>query len=479
MKHQIVMRPWLAMMVLISCNKSSSEKAEPIPIAPQSADAQALTYHKDIRPLMESKCSGCHSAGGLAGLELTRYAAVKPLRNAIKAAVQSRRMPPWIAEAGHQTYRDDLSLSEAQIKKISDWVDLGAEEGSPADYVAPIKPDLFTPDVTLPIFADGGSYLPDQSTADEYRCFVLPFDGRLGTQEFITGFTTLAGNKKIAHHLVAHTATAAIVPVLQELDASEEGRGYRCFGGALPDRLGDPAVQASLEAKYPGIINRLNSETHWLAHWAPGMDDGYAFPEGTGIKVPAGGAFVIQMHYYTQDAKGEGDQNTRFALKLASTVKKPAFYFPLTKNTWLDSRNNKSMVIPAKQSATFFTEVSLATVAAYGAQILNQPINTVKYLEVHSANLHMHELGASGRVTMGVAGGPEEVLLNIPEWDLHWQRDFPFVLPKVIAPADWSRTLNRVTCDYENPRETDAYGGFGSLDEMCFNFGFFAFDLGH
>lgn len=464
--------PWMA------CSKSSDNKTKVGITAPQSADAEGLSYHKDIRPLMDLKCAGCHNPGGLAGIELNAYTKVKALRIPIKSAVESRRMPPWLAEAGHQVYRDDLSLTTDEIKKIVDWVDGGALEGSPADYVAPARPLAFEADVTLPIFADGGSYLPAQAESDEYRCFILPFGSSLGNNSYITGFNTLAGNKKIAHHLVAYMATAEILPVLGELDAAEEGRGYRCFGGALPDRLGDPSVQAALEAKYPGIVTKLNSETYWLAHWAPGMDEGYGFPENTGIQFPAGGAFVIQMHYYTDGAKGETDQNTRFALQLATEVKKPAFYFPLTNNAWLNSRSNRSMVIPAESSASFTAEIPLSRVAAYGERILKQPLSSVKNLEVHSANLHMHAIGASGRISLVTADGDEETLLNVPAWDLHWQRDFQLMAPRIVAPTQWSSILNRVRCSYDNPGPQDVFGGFGSLDEMCFNFGYFAFDLG-
>lgn len=446
---------------------------------PQSGDAEALTFHRHIRPLMETKCAGCHSTGGLSGLNLTSYAQVKALRNSIRSAVIEKRMPPWLAENGHQLYRDDLSLLPVEINRLVAWIDQDAPEGSPSDYVPPVAKTVFTPDARVPIFADGGAFLPEQSMADEYRCFVIPFGDKLGDKSFITGFTATAGNKKIAHHLVAYMATADILPVLQELDADEAGRGYRCFAGALPDRFGDPSVRNALETKYPGITTKLNNENYWLAHWAPGMDGGYTFPKGTGIKVPRNGAFVIQMHYYTAEAKGETDQDTVFAVQLASAVEKPAFYFPLTNNSWLNSRANKSMVIPAKGTATFSTQATLANIALYGERVLGVPNSAVKNLEVHSANLHMHAIGASGTITLGsLRSGQEETLLNVPEWDLHWQRDFQLDEPKIIAPDQWGDLVNRVSCTYSNDRDDEAFGGFGSLDEMCFNFGFFAFDLG-
>lgn len=97
---------------------------------------------------------------------------------------------------------------------------------------------------------------------------------------------------------------------------------------------------------------------------------------------------------------------------------------------------------------------------------------------MHSANLHMHSIGASGTVTLGnLTQGSAETLLAIPRWDLQWQMDFPLLEPKVIAGGDLANWEQRVTCNYKNVKGTPVYGGFGSMDEMCFDFGYYALRL--
>lgn len=475
----------LALPVVSAClEPKKKDKKTPPQLAPTSSHIDTtpssgkLTFHRDIKPLMETKCAGCHSAGGLSAIELTEYAQVKKLSAQIKSTLKSGRMPPWIADSGHQTYKDDLSLADSERTAFIQWLDAGTPEGDESTYVAPKKKEGFKPDVTYEIFTDDGAYLPKQETSDDYRCFIVPFDSKLADAGYVTGFTVTPGNKKLVHHLVAYLVDAAVIPYLNELDTQEPGRGYQCYGGATPDRLADRTVQQALEAKFPGSVQALQDSNYWLAHWAPGMEDGYVFPSGTGIKLPPGGAFVVQMHYYSKDAKGESDRDTSFGLKTAKTVAKPAFYYPLTNQAWLQGKATGSMVIKAKTDGTFATEKTLEAIGAYGKKVLD--ITTpIKSLEAHSANLHMHAIGKSGVITQGKNDDKEpEILLKVSSWDLHWQRDFQFE-PKIVPFAELAQWTRTITCTYANKTDADVYGGFGSNDEMCFDFGYFAFDLGN
>jgi hypothetical protein len=148
----------------------------------------------------------------------------------------------------------------------------------------------------------------------------------------------------------------------------------------------------------------------------------------------------------------------------------------LTNPAWLLGSQNQSMVIPPKSQASFAVEQTLSEIAEYGLNILglDQELRT---LEVHSANIHMHSFGDSAFVTLREEDGEEEVLLKISHWDIHWQRDFQFEEAKIIPASDLHKWSNRIECTFFNTTEHNVYGGFGSLDEMCFNFGFFALDL--
>ena len=438
-----------------------------------------LTYYKDIKPLFESKCVSCHIEGGLAPFELTEYAMVQGFRKSIKAAVVSRTMPPWSADAGHQSYKNDASLSADELTMLVGWIDAGAKAGTEDQYVRSAAPAEFVSDIKIPVTQSPAGYLPVQERSDDYHCFIVPIGEEFKETPYITGFTTIPGNAKIVHHLIGYYAAPQIVEYLKELDAEEPGEGYTCYGGALPDRIGNPAVQAAIEARHPGALKLMQDNNHWVSQWAPGAN-GFDFPADSGFKVEVGGAFVMQMHYYTADTKGEVDTNTILGLKTAKTVAKPGFVYPLTNQDWLQARKNNSMVIPANGTATFATEQNLARITGYGRHVLHMtPDQIIKNVELHSTNLHMHATGASGTVTFekAVEDSNPETLLSIGAWDIHWQRDYTFAESKVIPAAAIQDYKLKVVCNYKNDRATDTFGGFGSMDEMCFNFSFFSFEL--
>src|SRR5689334_13677906 len=47
----------------------------------------AATFHKDVEPLLERHCQGCHHAGDIGPMPLQSYEQVRPWAKAIRAAV--------------------------------------------------------------------------------------------------------------------------------------------------------------------------------------------------------------------------------------------------------------------------------------------------------------------------------------------------------------------------------------------------------
>jgi hypothetical protein len=97
------------------------------------------TFSKDIAPIFERSCQNCHRAGSIAPMALLTYKDARPWARSIKEKVVRREMPPWHIDrnVGITKFKEDPSLTDAEIATISNWVDRGAPEGNPSDMPAP------------------------------------------------------------------------------------------------------------------------------------------------------------------------------------------------------------------------------------------------------------------------------------------------------------------------------------------------------
>ena len=112
------------------------------------AASNTVTFNKDVLPILQKNCQGCHRPGELAPMSLLTYTDARPWAKAMKQAVLTKKMPPWFAEKGH--FANDRTLSQDQIDTLVAWADNGAPEGDAKDKPAPltfqdgwnIKPDM-------------------------------------------------------------------------------------------------------------------------------------------------------------------------------------------------------------------------------------------------------------------------------------------------------------------------------------------------
>jgi hypothetical protein len=98
-----------------------------------------VTFSKDIAPIFERACQNCHRPGAIAPMSLLTYKDARPWARSIKVKVVKRQMPPWHIDrnVGITKFKDDPSLTDAEVATISDWVDHGAPEGNPSDMPPP------------------------------------------------------------------------------------------------------------------------------------------------------------------------------------------------------------------------------------------------------------------------------------------------------------------------------------------------------
>ena len=116
--------------------------------APQASAGQtgadAVTFTKDVAPILQRSCQNCHRPSSIAPMSLLTYEEARPWARSIKQRTGLRNrmgvMPPWFIEkdVGIQDYKDDISLSEEEIATLAAWADGGAPRGNPVDMPPPL-----------------------------------------------------------------------------------------------------------------------------------------------------------------------------------------------------------------------------------------------------------------------------------------------------------------------------------------------------
>ncbi len=88
----------------------------------------AVTYQRDVQPILEKNCVGCHQPGHIAPMSLNTYQGARAWAMSIRAAILSKKMPPWVTERHIGHTREDGSLAPQEIDTIVRWVEAGAPE---------------------------------------------------------------------------------------------------------------------------------------------------------------------------------------------------------------------------------------------------------------------------------------------------------------------------------------------------------------
>ncbi len=393
-----------------------------------------FTYHKDIKPVVDARCSTCHQPGSIGPFSLTNYAETKSVADLMATVVAEQTMPPFLEDDSCREYKHNPSLSDEQIAMFQTWADEGMPEGDAANAGEPLEETAATLsrvdlELEMPV-----EYLP-KAYPDDYRCFVV--DWPYENEQFVTGFGVEPGNAEIVHHVIAFLAGPEAAPEAVALDEADEGPGYTCFGAAGID---------------------LQS-TGWLGSWAPG-GFGKDFPEGTGISIEPGSKVIIQVHYNALNGDVKPDQ-TKLKFKVDEQVEKRAMWMPWANPGWLNG------LMPIRAGDADATHKF-----AYDP---TQFLSNGQSLTIHGGGLHMHLLGKSATARIKRSGGEDECLIHIPNWDFSWQGGVDFAEPAVLNPGDqlelechWDNSMeNQPIIDGQQIAPDDRNWGEGTTDEMC------------
>src|SRR6266508_5305403 len=103
--------------------------------------SKQVTFNKDVAPIFFKNFAECHRAGEAAPFSVMSYNDVRPWAKSIREKVVNREMPPWHADPHVQEFKNNRSLTPAEIDAITAWVDGGSQEGDPKDLPPPPKFD--------------------------------------------------------------------------------------------------------------------------------------------------------------------------------------------------------------------------------------------------------------------------------------------------------------------------------------------------
>ena len=110
---------WLAASVLLAATAMAADVAD-----------GRVTYNRDVLPIFEKNCVGCHRPGQIAPMSFLTYETTRPWAAQIKAVVSAKKMPPAVTNPHYIMLTKDDGLTQAEIDTIVKWVDGGAAEGT-------------------------------------------------------------------------------------------------------------------------------------------------------------------------------------------------------------------------------------------------------------------------------------------------------------------------------------------------------------
>jgi len=330
-----------------------------------------VTYSKDIAPLIQAKCTGCHQPGSIGPMNLVNYDDIRGHAPMIREVIRTKRMPPFHADPRIGTFHNDKSLSADQIRMLVHWIEAGAPRGDGADplgaqtFQAPEWP-LGKPDVVLNIPA---FTIPATGVVD-YKAPWVAMPAGLGDR-WLRASTVKVGQRQGLHHVLTHYL--ANVPTNGDPTKGGGGQGVSVGGYAV------------------------GSESSLM-------------PADSGTLVPAGGAIGFQMHYTPFGREAVDD--TKLGLYFYDKGKEPTYV--MHNSVIMDT----ALRIPANdgawQDTSYMTFPNDAT--------------------LFSAFPHAHYRAVSTSLEIMYPDGKRQMLLALPHYDFNWQGAYVFEHP-IDIPA--------------------------------------------
>lgn len=404
--------------------------------SPSAAQQTSPTFSKDIAPIFQAKCEACHQPNSIAPMSLISYKESRPWARAIKDRVARRQMPPWHIDrsVGVQHFKNDLSLSDAQIETVVRWVDAGAPEGDPRDLPPPKKlltenvwqgvmdgfgePDLVikSPDYTMPAKHQDVWFRPMSDIPISEPRWVKMVEIRPSNLQ----------SRKILHHSIAYLV------LNNDPDAVNTGTATGSFR-AITSR--------------EDLVNRRPQ----LMEWAIGK--GYdLFREGTGKLIVPGEKISWDQHLHAIGEEVTG--GSEIALWFYPKGQEP------TKRSYL-------IGFTGLRTPGFLDIAPNSISHTEGFTVLKE--NTL----ITNFQPHFHLRGKAMRVEAIKPDGSREIISYVGDFNFNWMTNY--IYTDDATPVFPKGTVIQVSAWYDNTKnnpsnpDPEQWVGYGdrTVDEMA------------
>jgi hypothetical protein len=427
-------------------------------VEPAAGKTGPVTYYRDVLPILQQRCQGCHRPGAVGPFSLMSYRQAVNWAKDIKAYTGTRQMPPWKITRG-LAFHNDRRIPEKEIATLAAWVDGGTPKGDPKDAPPPRRDadgwQLGRPDLVLTVPAD---FQVGPSGKDVFRCFVLPTG--LAEDKYVSAVEVRPGNPRIVHHSLLFVDAAGRGRTLEQR-AQARKQAVDAHGEPVLDR--GPGYSVGMGVGF--------TPQGGLSGWAPGQMPRH-LPAGLGYFLPRGADVVMQVHYH-RDGRLEKD---RTAVGLYFARSKDCR--PIQGGTLFGSQRSSGLAFTLPGVGKRLQVVNrLFFAIPAGAEhfALKGRQWAADDFTLYTVTPHMHLLGKAIRVTLTPPGGPTTTLLEIRDWDYNWQETYHLKEPvrvKAGTRLDVEAVYDNSDSNPNNPFTPPRRVTFGeqTTNEMCFVF---------
>ena len=409
MRHQSAV---LALLVVSGCSRSA---------ATSDGGRAAITFRRDVAPIVHEHCVPCHHPGGAGPFSLIAYDEVRKHAGDIVKLTGRHDMPPWPPERGEVRFVGERGLTETQIAVIRHWVAQRMVEGDspvpPPPRVSPEGWQLGQPDLVLTM---PRPYTLAAEGEDVFRNFVFSVPGT--ASRYVRAIEILAGNARVVHHanvLVDRTGAS------RRRDAADPGIG---FDGMDVEIASD----------------RFEPDSHFL-FWKPGTPPTLE-PDDMAWRLDRGTDLVLNVHLQPSGKP----ERLQPSIGLYFTDRAPT-RFPMLLQLEHDGALD---IAPGVRDFEITDTYTL-------------PVD-VELLAVYP---HAHYLGKNlvGEVTL--PDGTRKTVIHIKDWDLNWQAVYRLARPLALPKGSVVSMRFRYDNSSDNPRNPHqpprrVVAGNRSSDEM-------------